>query len=69
MGFSCPYTSKYLLRRYDWTYLDPPGTHPSPTFSEGTTGALGYVVLLVHGLWVSESVPSAGQNVKSQSVK
>ena len=24
-----PHTSKYLLRRY----LDPPGTHPSPTFS------------------------------------
>ena len=22
--------------------LDPPGTHPSPTFSEGTTGALGF---------------------------
>ena len=34
-----PYTSKYLLRRY----LDPPGTHPSPTFSEGTWRPRDYV--------------------------
>ena len=31
----------YLLRRY----LNPPGTHPSPTFSEGTTGGLGVLKL------------------------
>ena len=30
-----PYTSSEGM-----TGLDPPGTHPSPTFSEGTTGGL-----------------------------
>ena len=32
-----PYTSKYLVRRYDWTLLAPTPN----TFSEGTTEGLG----------------------------
>ena len=54
---SFPYTSKYLLRRY----LDPP--NPPNTFSEGTTGGLGFVqgvlftdrVLIVSQNWVFTS--------------
>ena len=31
--------------------LDPPGTHPSPTFSEGTTGSLGFLFLSALAFW------------------